>query len=203
MKKISFGRRAYVPGAVAVGFAFRLGNSKSVSNTERETERGERERGASMPASAAWARPEDLVESLSSLDNTARLKALRDVKNQIIGNKTKKLSYIKLGAVPRVVEILASDTEIPLLVQSAAAVGSFACGIDAGVKAVLDSGVLPHLLKMLQNGDNKVNASLIPVFLPVFFLNSSAPEHTSLGASAVTVVVVDAASYYQFRVSVF
>ncbi|KAH9560125.1 hypothetical protein CY35_06G090600 [Sphagnum magellanicum] len=109
-----------------------------------------------MPASAAWARPEDLVESLSSLDNTARLKALRDVKNQIIGNKTKKLSYIKLGAVPRVVEILASDTEIPLLVQSAAAVGSFACGIDAGVKAVLDSGVLPHLLKMLQNGDNKV-----------------------------------------------
>lgn len=109
-----------------------------------------------MPASAAWARPEDLVESLSSLDNTARLKALRDVKNQIIGNKTKKLSYIKLGAVPRVVEILACETEIPLLVQSAAAVGSFACGIDVGVKAVLDSGVLPHLLKMLQNGNSKV-----------------------------------------------
>ncbi len=175
MKGFSFGRRAYVPGAVVVGFAFRLGNSKSVSNTERQRDR-ERERGASMPASAAWARPEDLVESLSSLDNTARLKALRDVKNQIIGNKTKKLSYIKLGAVPRVVEILASDTEIPLLVQSAAAVGSFACGIDAGVKAVLDSGVLPHLLKMLQNGDNKVNTSLIPVFLPVFFLTLVLPS---------------------------
>jgi type II secretory pathway component PulF len=41
-------------------------------------------------------------------------------------------------------------------VQSAAAVGSFACGIDVGVKAVLDSGVLPHLLKMLQNGNSKV-----------------------------------------------
>ncbi|CAM6087787.1 unnamed protein product [Calypogeia fissa] len=109
-----------------------------------------------MPASAAWARPEELVESLSSLDNTARLKALRDVKNQIIGNKTKKLSYIKLGAVPRVVEILSSDTEVPLLVQSAAAVGSFACGIEAGVQAVLDSGVLPQLLKMLSYGDTKV-----------------------------------------------
>lgn len=119
-----------------------------------------------MPASAASAaRPEDLVESLSSLDNTARLKALRDVKNQIIGNKTKKLSYIKLGAVPRVVEILASDTEIPFLVQSAAAVGSFACGIDAGVKAVLESGVLPLLLKMLQNGDNKVLISQLTSFL--------------------------------------
>ena len=110
-----------------------------------------------MPASSAgWAKPEDLVENLSSLDTSARLKALRDVKNQIIGNKTKKLSYIKLGAVPRVVEILASDTETPLLVQSAAAVGSFACGNEAGVKAVLDSGVLPHLLKMLSFGDNKV-----------------------------------------------
>jgi hypothetical protein len=115
-----------------------------------------------MPASASWAsRPEDLVESLSSLDNTARLKAIRDVKNQIIGNKTKKLSYIKLGAVPRVVEILASDTEVPLLVQSAAAVGSFACGTDAGVRAVLDSGVLPHLLKMLQNGDTQVFVTLV------------------------------------------
>ncbi|EFJ20780.1 hypothetical protein SELMODRAFT_418097 [Selaginella moellendorffii] len=109
-----------------------------------------------MPASAVCTKPEDLVESLSSLDTSARLKALRDVKNQIIGNKTKKLSYIKLGAVPRVVEILASDTDIPLLVQSAAAVGSFACGTDAGVKAVLDSGVLPHLLRMLSNGNNKV-----------------------------------------------
>lgn len=132
-------------------------------------------RRVKMPASATWARPEDLVESLSSLDNTARLKALRDVKNQIIGNKTKKLSYIKLGAVPRVVEILASDTEIPLLVQSAAAVGSFACGIDAGVRAVLDSGVLPHLLKMLQNGDTKV-AETCARALKMIFHSPLAPK---------------------------
>lgn len=137
------------------------GRARRRKNNKIKSERISRIRsvfvfGCTMPASAAWARPEDLVESLSSLDNTARLKALRDVKNQIIGNKTKKLSYIKLGAVPRVVEILACETEIPLLVQSAAAVGSFACGIDAGVKAVLDSGVLPHLLKMLQNVDSKV-----------------------------------------------
>ncbi|KAJ7299085.1 hypothetical protein O6H91_Y307900 [Diphasiastrum complanatum] len=109
-----------------------------------------------MPASAACTKSEDLVESLSSLDTMARLKALRDVKNQIIGNKTKKLSYIKLGAVPRVVEILASDSDVPLLVQSAAAVGSFACGNDVGVKALLESGVLPHLLKMLSNSNSQV-----------------------------------------------
>ena len=55
-----------------------------------------------------------------------------------------------------VVEILASDIEVPLLVQSAATVGSFACTTDAGVRAILDNGVLPHLLKMLQNGDTQV-----------------------------------------------
>jgi HEAT repeat protein len=108
-----------------------------------------------MPASAR-SRPEDIVENLSSGDTSARLKALRDVKNQIIGNRSKKLCYIKLGAVPRVAEILASDTESNFLVQSAAAVGSFACGIDSGVRAVLDSGCVPHLLNTLSNKDEKV-----------------------------------------------
>ncbi|KAH7405374.1 hypothetical protein KP509_15G068000 [Ceratopteris richardii] len=133
-----------------------------------------------MPASTGWGRPEDLVENLSSMDTTARLKALRDVKNQIIGNKTKKLSYIKLGAVPRVVEILASDAEIPLLVQSAAAVGSFACGNEAGVKAVLDSGVLPHLLKMLSFGDNKQVVEACARTLKMIFQSSLAPRSEML-----------------------
>lgn len=120
------------------------------------------------------------MENLSSLDTTARLKALRDVKNQIIGNKTKKLSYIKLGAVPRVVEILASDTETPLLVQSAAAVGSFACGIEAGVKAVLDSGVLPHLLKMLSNRDSKQVVEAGARSLKMIFQSTLAPRNDML-----------------------
>ncbi|KAI5064927.1 hypothetical protein GOP47_0019622 [Adiantum capillus-veneris] len=133
-----------------------------------------------MPASTGWGKPEDLVENLSSLDTTARLKALRDVKNQIIGNKTKKLSYIKLGAVPRVVEILASDSETPLLVQSAAAVGSFACGNEAGVKAVLDSGVLPHLLKMLSFGDNKQVVEACARTLKMIFQSTLAPRNEML-----------------------
>ncbi|XP_077214210.1 ARM repeat superfamily protein [Tasmannia lanceolata] len=110
-----------------------------------------------MPASAARNGPEDLIARLSSGESGARLKALREVKNQIIGNRTKKLSYIKLGAVPRIAEILASDeSDDSLLIQSAAALGSFACGVDAGVKAVLNSGALPHLIRILSNPDEKV-----------------------------------------------
>ncbi|CAL5433935.1 unnamed protein product [Camellia sinensis] len=118
-----------------------------------------------MPASSAPPahRPEDLIAFLSSAADDSKLKALRDLKNQIIGNRTKKLSFIKLGAVPIVVSILSSsadeaavDPSTSLLVQSAAAIGSFACGLDAGVKAVLDAGAFPHLFSLLSHPNDKV-----------------------------------------------
>ncbi|KAL7174143.1 hypothetical protein ACSBR2_033405 [Camellia fascicularis] len=113
-----------------------------------------------MPASASASahRPEDLITRLSSAtdDGKAKLKALRELKNQIIGSRTKKLSYIKLGAVPSVVSILADGSSNSLLVQSAAAIGSFACGFDAGVKAVLDAGAFPHLFSLISYSNDKV-----------------------------------------------
>uniref|UniRef100_A0A7N0ZZA4 Armadillo repeat-containing protein 8 n=1 Tax=Kalanchoe fedtschenkoi TaxID=63787 RepID=A0A7N0ZZA4_KALFE len=115
------------------------------------------------PSSAATAThrlPEDVLPLLSSLDASERLQALREVKNQIIGNRTKKLSFLKLGAVPPVVSALASAVEDGsdsyLILQSAAAVGSFACGFDAGVKAVLDAGAFPLLEGLLSHPDDKV-----------------------------------------------
>ena len=84
------------------------------------------------------ASPADLVAKLSSSgDRDARLKAVRDIKNVIIGNKQKKQVFVSLGAVPRVVELLSRDAGGPLLVQCAAAVGSFAYGLDAGVQVAL------------------------------------------------------------------
>jgi hypothetical protein len=65
-------------------------------------------------ASAAEA---EAVARLGSPDPDARLKALREVKNQVIGNRTKKLAYIKLGAVPKVVDILATSDNSAMLVQ--------------------------------------------------------------------------------------
>ncbi|XP_068638885.1 uncharacterized protein [Aristolochia californica] len=110
-----------------------------------------------MPASAAGNRPEELIDRLASVDSGVRLKALRELKNQVIGNRTKKLSYIKLGAVARVAAIVGDDdSDASLLVQSAAALGSFACGVDIGVKTVLKSGAFPHLIRILSNQDEKV-----------------------------------------------
>ncbi|XWS52525.1 hypothetical protein CRYUN_Cryun11dG0078200 [Craigia yunnanensis] len=43
-----------------------------------------------------------------------------------------------------------------ILVQSAAALGSFACDFDAGVQAVLDVGAFPNLSRLLANSNEKV-----------------------------------------------
>ncbi|XP_022637501.1 armadillo repeat-containing protein 8 isoform X2 [Vigna radiata var. radiata] len=102
-----------------------------------------------------------ILHRLTSSDCEIKLKAIREVKNQIIGNRTKKLSYIKLGAVPVLAAVLASaDADSTpgssLVVQSAAALGSFACGVDAGVRAILDAGAFPHLIRLLSAADDKV-----------------------------------------------
>lgn len=113
-------------------------------------------------------RPRELLLRLSSAEPEVKVGALREVKNQIIGNRTKKLSFLKLGVVPVVTSILADSTDEfienncnnnsinNILVQSAAVLGSFACGFDAGVQAVIDAGAFPHLLRLLENSNEKV-----------------------------------------------
>lgn len=83
-------------------------------------------------------RPQEIVDRLSSQDAETRLRAVRLLKNEIIGSKNKKLLFIRLGAVPHVVGVLNGQAEAALLVQAAAALGSFAYGIEEGVQAVVD-----------------------------------------------------------------
>jgi hypothetical protein len=89
-----------------------------------------------------------------------RVLALREIKNQIIGNRTKKLLYLRLGAVPAVVAALAEPGASPAaLVQAAAAAGSFACGVDDGARAVLAAGAVGHLTRLLAHPDDKVRSA--------------------------------------------
>lgn len=115
---------------------------------------------ASASASSSHRRASsDLMVRIGSADSEIKLRALRELKNQIIGNRTKKLFFLKLGAVPAVSCALAeaqAQAQADLLVQSAAALGSFACGFDAGVRAVLDSGAFSNLIALLSFPDDKV-----------------------------------------------
>jgi armadillo repeat-containing protein 8 len=89
-----------------------------------------------------------------------RVRALREIKNQIIGNRTKNLLYLRLGAVPSVVAALAEPGASPtVLVQAVAAAGSFACDVDDGARAVLAVGTVDHLTRVLAHPDEKVGSS--------------------------------------------
>ncbi|XBI71860.1 hypothetical protein VPH35_065961 [Triticum aestivum] len=93
-----------------------------------------------------------------------RVLALREIKNQIIGNRTKKLLYLRLGAVPAVVAALAEPGASPAaLVQAAAAAGSFACGVDDGARAVLAAGAVGHLTRLLAHPDDKEELDIFSV----------------------------------------
>lgn len=150
-----------------------------------------------MPSSVTSihsSRPQDLIARLNSphTPDEDKFKALRDLKNQIIGNRTKKLAFLKLGAVPSVVAILSSsiasaqgggegnrEFHESVLIQAAAAIGSFACGLDAGVKAVLDSGAFPLLLSLISHPNDKV-ADASARSLKMIYQSKMAPKYDFL-----------------------
>lgn len=114
-----------------------------------------------------------LLSDLTSGDRCKSLLSLRQIKNQVIGNKFKKNRFIKAGAVPLVVEFLKENLQLlgqphgneietnsikEALAQSVAALGSFACGSPEGLGHMLDSGGLEGLAATLaQIEDCQVN----------------------------------------------
>jgi hypothetical protein len=84
-----------------------------------------------------------------------RMRALREIKNQIMGNQTKKFLYLRLGTVPTVVAALAE----PGASLAAARVGSYACGVDDSKQAILaaDTVGAPHPTPRTLRGDGRVS----------------------------------------------
>jgi hypothetical protein len=62
------------------------------------------------------ARADAVVEHVRSGDHSLRLKAVREMKNQVVGSRSRKLQFLKAGAVPHLVAILAADGLDPSLV---------------------------------------------------------------------------------------
>ena len=82
--------------------------------------------------------PKDVLTQLASSDAEVQCHAVRCLKNEIIGNLSRKQCFIGLGAVPRIVRILAYPQEQRLAVQAAAALGSFAYQNEEGVVAIVE-----------------------------------------------------------------
>ncbi|KAK9717138.1 hypothetical protein K7432_006413 [Basidiobolus ranarum] len=92
------------------------------------------------------------VSQLSTSDKTERIKALRFIKNSIIGNRTKKDLYISLNILPRLIEIIVKNdntTDPQSKIQAVVILGSLAYGNEENVCTLIDSGVIPPLLDCL------------------------------------------------------
>lgn len=61
-----------------------------------------------------------LVALLKSSAGTKRLQALRDIKNQVIGNRAKKCEFIKFGAVEVIADLIDREADDADIVQQAA-----------------------------------------------------------------------------------
>ncbi|KAF9382683.1 hypothetical protein CPB97_007018 [Podila verticillata] len=88
-----------------------------------------------------------------------RITSLRFIKNNIIGNKTKKNLYIKLGILSRLQEIISvkDDKDSQLKIQAVIVLGSFAFGNEGNIMALTNSGVVEPLLNSLNpSGDPKL-----------------------------------------------
>ncbi|KAF9101892.1 hypothetical protein BGX27_011284 [Mortierella sp. AM989] len=88
-----------------------------------------------------------------------RIKSLRFIKNNIIGNKTKKDLYIQLGIVSRLQDIISArdEKDQQLKTQAIIVLGSFAFGNENNILALTSSGVIEPLLICLNpNGDPKL-----------------------------------------------
>ena len=97
-----------------------------------------------------------VLDSLTGTDDAVVLRAIRKVKNQIIGNKQKKLMYTRQGAIPRVVELLKQERSKELRIQAAVALASFSYASVEGSRALNQQHGVEHLLSMLSSSDGDV-----------------------------------------------
>jgi hypothetical protein len=108
-----------------------------------------------MVAARASSQQDTLAERLRSPEASTRLKAIREVKNQIIGNKAKKQAFLEV--IPYLLEHLAAkNADSEVVVQCAACVGSFSYGIEDGIKAIVAHDGVSVLVRALLSSEERV-----------------------------------------------
>lgn len=138
-------------------------------------------------------KPEELVKSLASRGDD-QLGALKMIKNSVIGNRRQKQSYVKLGAVQIMLDILSTEQDPSILVQAAQAIGSFASA-DDGARAVLVNGGVPKLLKALNNSDERVVEASLRA-LKLLYKVSTFPQRMATGTSQESRLSTTSASIF-------
>jgi hypothetical protein len=99
---------------------------------------------------------ERMIQDLNNATNVeTKLNSLKALKNAIIGNKKKKLLLAEMNAISVVTNILNTETNPDLLIQAAAALGSFG-KCEENVNRLVESGAIASLLRHISHENLRV-----------------------------------------------
>jgi hypothetical protein len=100
---------------------------------------------------------ESVLQSLQDAQTEeATLKALRTLKNQLIGNKHKKHAFFSLGAVSIVLQKAQGLNSADVHTQAAAALASLAYNNPNGAKSLRASHGVDVLIALMRSSDGRV-----------------------------------------------
>merc|ERR1711977_294885 len=142
-------------------------------------------------------RAEEAVGELNETCEPAKKRyTLRAVRNEIIGDKTKKYAFVSEGAVQAVSQILREALANPgldanttdLVIQSAATLGSFSCGLELGAEAVIKSGAVGDLTQLLGSSDSRLVTASARA-LRLLFQSSKARTLAPLSDSSIRLLI--------------
>ena len=143
-------------------------------------------------------RAEDAVGELREGQEPAKKRnTLRAVRNEIIGDRTKKFTFVREGAVQAVSKILRDALAKPagfdatttdLVIQSAATLGSFSCGLELGAEAVIESGAVADLTQLLGSPDSRLVIAAARA-LRLLFQSSRARTLAPLSDAAIHLLI--------------
>lgn len=119
-----------------------------------------------IPVEADW------VQDLSFDDHAVRYQTVRNIRNSLIGMKTKKIKYVQGGLVERLLELLTQvDTSVEFGVEAATILGCLARGDSGNTRKILDSQAVPLLCKGVCNNDERLVMSCLLALRICFMTN--------------------------------
>lgn len=126
------------------------------------------------------------LSGLQAQDVATRLRAVRELKNQIIGNKFKKLQHLHL--VPLLLELVAgSSNDAELQIQAISTLGSLAYGVEDGVQAIVAANGVQTIVSALESGDQRVvvaAARSLKLLYQVSLGTRASGQHDTAGLAA-------------------
>jgi len=97
------------------------------------------------------------VKTLSTGNQEEQLKAIRFIKNSIIGNLTKKKLYMDLNVSPILIKIISDDSySNDMKIQSSVIIGSIANGNEQNIERLVQDGAIKPLLDTFNTEDPRL-----------------------------------------------